>query len=226
MKRYLADKVENMRDIGGYETPFGMIPEKRFIRSCYVPPKITDAATFLCQLGVYTAIDLRTPRECAEAVTVFENHPNFNVRHFPFIAGAEVPQTTDEIAATYMEIAAETENIKNILTTIFNTDGGVVYYCYAGKDRTGVVTALVMLILGVSEDDIIADYVLSRDFLAQRLHEYSVAFNLDEKLITPQPRYMQEFLAAFKQKYGNIDKYLQQMNLSADMLRQQVFGHN
>ncbi len=224
MKRLFEDRVPNMRDIGGYATPHGAIPEGRFIRSNWLPELADEDLQYLRRLGIKTAVDLRTLEECVEDIAVFEKHVDFKVFHYPFVHGAEIPASTDEIPQTYLQIADETETIKEILTTIFNADGGAVYYCFAGKDRTGVVTALIMLTLGASEDDIVDDYTLSGVYLAEKLQEYSVVYNIDIDIFTPRPRYMREFLAGFKQKYGNIDSYLQQIGLSGEQMRRQVFG--
>lgn len=224
MKRYFEGRVDNMRDIGGYETPYGPIPYGRFIRSNWLPSLAPQDSDFLRGLGVKTVFDLRTPDECAEYITFFDKQPDFKVLHFPFKTGAGVPPSTDAIAPTYLQMAEEFDNIKAIIQAFEQAPGGVVYYCFAGKDRTGVVTALLMLILGVSAEDIVSDYMLTRTFLAARLHEWSKLYDIEEELIFPQPRFMREFLDLLQAKYGNIDNYLRQMNLSAEPLRKKNFN--
>lgn len=59
-----------------------------------------------------------------------------------------------------------------ILDTILNAKTNVMFFCTAGKDRTGVVSALLLKRLGASEDIIIDDYMKSKDNLKKMLNAY------------------------------------------------------
>ena len=54
--------------------------------------------------------------------------------------------------------------IKGVFKTIVNAPGGVLFHCTAGKDRTGVVSAILLTLVGVSDEDIVYDYAISREF--------------------------------------------------------------
>ncbi len=64
------------------------------------------------------------------------------------------PGSLEEVPVSYMEIASAA-CMKDVFKTIANASGGVLYHCTAGKDRTGVVSAILLSFLGVSEEDII-----------------------------------------------------------------------
>ena len=51
------------------------------------------------------------------------------------------------------------------MKVIANTDGGVIFHCTAGKDRTGIVAALMLLLAGVVEEDIMADYMTTYAYI-------------------------------------------------------------
>ena len=75
-------------------------------------------------------------------------------------------------------------------------EAGIIYYCNAGKDRTGVVTALIQMLFNVEEKDIIADYLLSSVYLDDFLQEYIRKSNCEnlKEIIIPKQEFMQKFI--------------------------------
>ena len=61
-----------------------------------------------------------------------------------------------------MEIACS-KKIKNILETIANQENGVIFFCSAGKDRIGVLTIIIFMICEVFENEIVKDYMISKE---------------------------------------------------------------
>lgn len=215
MIRYLEASIENMRDIGGYRVSYGNISYQKLIRS-NLPNKLSkDDVFFIKQLGVTSIIDLRTEEEYLHRVSDFENHSNFQLYHCPLNVGKDVPQSANDVPLSYLEILEDKENILKILTVFANEENGVLYFCNAGKDRTGVITALIMMILGADESDIIADYLLTKDYMKDILQAF---INQSERdigdIIIPQAEYMEKFLSGFKMKYGTITNYLQYIGFS------------
>lgn len=71
----------------------------------------------------------------------------------------------------------------------------VLYFCSAGKDRTGVVSALLLLRMQVDKKTIIEDYLQSADNLRELLQAYAAENPMiDIEVITPHASYMEEFL--------------------------------
>ena len=87
------------------------------------------------------------------------------------------------------------DNMNNIVNTILNADSNVMYFCNAGKDRTGVVTAIILFKLGYEKQYIINDYLLSAANLESELQLF-VDNNpdVDINVITPKAEYIEEFL--------------------------------
>ena len=98
-----------------------------------------------------------------------------------------------------------------------NSEGGVLYYCTAGKDRTGVISALLLLLAGASKSDILADYEISQEYLCNILK--LICENnkdIDINIVTPKAEHMEKFLDMFHKKYNTIEEYLFQIGLSND----------
>ena len=82
-----------------------------------------------------------------------------------------------------------------ILDTILNAKSNVMYFCTAGKDRTGVVSALILRRLGFSDDVIIDDYMKSKDNLMDMLTAYVKSHpEVDLEIIIPHRENMERLL--------------------------------
>jgi protein-tyrosine phosphatase len=95
-----------------------------------------------------------------------------------------------------------------------------VYYCAAGKDRTGMLTAVLLKALGVSDHDIVADYLLTEGLTLERLQERLRAQGKDLPLalIRPQPETMERFLCQFDRRFGSVERYLTECGVGSQTL--------
>ena len=85
--------------------------------------------------------------------------------------------------------------MKNIIDTIMNAESKVMYFCTAGKDRTGVVSALILKRLGFSDEVIIDDYMKSKDNLMDMLTAYvNIHPEVDIEIIIPHRDNMEQLL--------------------------------
>jgi protein-tyrosine phosphatase len=103
-------------------------------------------------------------------------------------------------------------------------DRGVVFHCTAGKDRTGVVAALLLDLCGVAGQDIIADYALTYDLMRphfdlMREKAQEAGFSIPEDLLRSDAVFMREFLDFLKETYGGAEPYLLRQGLSHRELR-------
>ena len=113
-----------------------------------------------------------------------------------------------------MEIACS-KNIKNILETIVNSEDGVLFHCSAGKDRTGVITAIIFMLCEVQENEIIKDYMLSRENLKNKFEKIkNDNKNIDINIIIPHESYIIDFFRMFHETFGDINKYMDYIGLS------------
>lgn len=211
----LLETTQNTRDLGGYQTCFG--GRTRFLSvlrsDIQKYPSAVDRR-FLLRRGITTIIDLRGTSDAAKAPSGFAGQADFSYTNIPIDEGSGVPPTPEAVPASYMAIAAAA-NISSVFRCIANAQTGVMINCTAGKDRTGVVSALLLLHVGVADADIIENYVLTREYGRERLALIHRNFpEIDLRIVTPCDWYMEEFLSLFRKKYGDTERYFREIGLT------------
>ena len=158
--------------------------DNRFIRSDY-PGKLTDKEVeWLYQNNITTVVDLREEKEYSEKPCRLEAEEGFTYYHLPVTGGGDAPASPDEVEASYLRMIDE--QMEKIIATIMNADSNCMYFCTAGKDRTGVVSAIILKKLGYSDRVIIDDYMETKDNLSELLNEYVTKHpEVDIKTIIP-----------------------------------------
>ena len=163
--------------------------DHRYIRtSC--PRQITpEEIAFLKENNILTVVDLREEIEYTQRPCPLENESGFTYYHMPVTGGDVYPVTYEETMAAYATMADARMN--EIVDTIMNAKTGVIYFCAAGKDRTGVVSATILKRLGYHEDYIVKDYMESKENLLA-LFEKIKKENPDKPIkgIIPNPDYI------------------------------------
>lgn len=169
----------------------------RLLRSdAPVAPTPEDVA-FLLAHCVTLLIDLRSEAERERKPCPLEGHPAFTYRHMPVTGGNAMPASPADVPRSYLRMVDG--QMARILQTIEAAESGVMFFCTAGKDRTGVVSALLQRKAGLPEEAIIADYVLSGENLRERLSAFAARHpEIDPVIYTPQPAYVEAFLAGLQ----------------------------
>lgn len=222
MRRFFIDKVENMRDIGGYTIGNKeIVREETIIRSNCITNLDDREIEELIQMNFTTIIDLRSNDEITNKKGIFVGNNKFNYYHVGIKGDGRLPNSKDAVLDSYIEMLEGKEKIKELFDILADTTSGVIYYCNAGKDRTGVVTACILKLLGVNEKDIIVDYLASGVFLKKMIIEFSNS--VKEKDIFPiiNPNYdtMDKLLKHIDNKYGSIEGYLKSCSISEENLK-------
>lgn len=191
MKNSILTSTQNTRVI---------LPDSlKYIRSD-VPNNLTKAETqYLLEQNITTIVDLReySERECKKCPLI--DNPNFTYHCLPVTGGNALPKSVDEVSKSY--IAMVDDRMREIVDVIMNATTNVLYFCNAGKDRTGVVSAIILHKMGYDENYIVADYLQSKRNLENMLMTFSEANpDVDINIITPQKRYMEEFLEWIRSK--------------------------
>ncbi|RKR90645.1 protein tyrosine/serine phosphatase [Micromonospora pisi] len=223
--------IFNFRDVGGYTGLDGRtVRWRRLYRSDSLHRIEEVDQSVFAELGIRTVIDLRRPHEVTrdgrvpayDGLTYLHIHPEHR-------EWDEVPYEEDLGVARYLanryRDLAETgaAGIAHAVGTIADEDTApVVVHCVAGKDRTGVVCALTLSLLGVSDADIAADYALSTE-ASERFRAW-ISTHLPTAAPLPRPFYsspaeaMMLFLTELRQQHGSTEEYL----LSAGLTRGQI----
>ncbi|MFG3088897.1 GNAT family N-acetyltransferase [Streptomyces antibioticus] len=224
MDRHLRfDALHNFRDLGGYPTRDGLRVRPGLLYRADSLGKLTpgtpDWARFRA-LGIRTVIDLRHPWEAESRGRIphdasFTYH-NLSIEHRPYDQAAQTADVDPGpyLAERFMEVAQDgTKEIAAALTLIAEEhDGGLVFHCASGKDRTGQMAALVLALLGVPDEVIVEDFSLTElatgAFLADwRARNGGRSPGWPSFARAPES-VMRLFLAAMRARYGSIESYV------------------
>lgn len=222
------DGVLNLRELGGYPTADGgETLLRRLLRSDDLDQLTPAAQGFLIDYGVRTVIDLRDEPERQAAPDVFASSTRVDYRHLPFFddEGNRVgpPTLAETKGARYLRwLDLYPDNIRQVFRGLAGVREGItLFHCAAGKDRTGLVAALMLALAGVPDDAIDADYAVSFELLrpatgllredAAQRGEDMVLF---ERRAACLPETMQEVLDGLRGRYGGAAGYLRRIGLT------------
>lgn len=219
MIRYLQNSIENMRDIGGYKNNEGGVVESGKLIRSNLPINLSNKdISIINKMGINTIIDLRSYEEIKTRKSIFEGNKDFNIYHIGMNIGKDIPEKEEFVSKSYIEMLTLQKEIKKIFEILSKSDR-IIYFCNAGKDRTGVITALILKLLGVSEKDIIDDYMYTKVFMKEILKKYANNNTKILNIITPKRIYMEKFLEEFENLYGSIEKYLSLIGIEENIIK-------
>jgi len=224
----------NFRDLGGYPTKSGSKLRwgQLFRADGLHHLSSADVRHLRDEVGLGDIIDLRSSQELAldgrglleEERIRFHHLPLFDVDRPPE-RERDVPQVSN-LAEHYLLMAEnEMEPIGRVIATHANTDSPAVYHNAAGNDRTGVISALILGLLGVADEIIVADYAATRDNLdaiVARLQASDGYQHVWEELppdtLHAEPETMVTLLAGVEARFGGLEGYAREAGLTEDEL--------
>lgn len=213
------EKIENLmniRDLGGHITFNGTKTKYGKIIRSDVPYNLTkEEIDKVLNLNIDTVIDFRTEAEIQKKPCVFNGMENINYYNIPMYGGDKMPESAELIAPGYFKMIEDKESIYKIMKIILNSKKGVLYHCTAGKDRTGVISALILSLVGVSKEDIAEDYYISWNNIRPLIDEI-LEKNPDFIIFENKKEYILDFLDMLYNKYGSVDKYLRSIGLTEE----------
>lgn len=171
----------------------------KYIRSD-VPIRVSEAEReWMLANDIVTIIDLRTEEERARKVCPLATDERFSYHCMPVTGGDIIPQSTDMVSKSYIKMVDAW--FQETIDFLLNAKSNVLYFCNAGKDRTGVVSAVLLHKFGMKEEDIVADYMKSKENLRAMLEAFAKQnSSVDIEIITPHEEYIKGFLAWYNQK--------------------------
>lgn len=225
----------NVRDLGGYLNAAGApIPWRHFLRADCLHRLEHGEAERMQFEGLRMVIDLRTAREVRDAPSRFEplrgvdwvNLPLFDALSPAALAEVEVPDGHPLLAMYITAIETRGPAICTILTRLAQVEAGTVMFnCTAGKDRTGIIAALLLGLAGTAPADIIEDYTLTAahipDLVAGFLSRARANGGDVESyatLLESPSEAMAGMLAHIDGKYGSVMGYFDDIAVPNDVL--------
>jgi protein-tyrosine phosphatase len=206
----------NFRDLGGYPTSGGVTAWGQLFRSDTLTGLTEDDVAVLAELGLSSVIDLRTPVELEHSGRGLLAHQPVGYSHLPLVqksgadqgAPAEAQENLVDRYLWYLEVGKESL-VEALLMVGDPGRRPLVFHCAAGKDRTGVLAALVLEILGVDRPTIVADYVLTAsrmDLIVSRMSEMpnarEVVAAIPQFLLRAEAETMEGFLERLDAQHG------------------------
>jgi len=221
MDRHVTfEKLHNFRDLGSYRTrDGGRVATGTIYRSDSLG-KLTggDWQKFL-GLGVRTVIDLRYPWEIESRGRVPESgrfhYVNLSIEHRPYDQATIDPGLDPWrfLADRFAEVLADgADEIRQVIEHLAVDPGPVVFHCTSGKDRTGLVAALTLTLLGVPRADVLADFALTERATERLVADWRAA-NPDREMLWPAygrapATILEHVFADVEARYGSVEEYL------------------
>lgn len=227
------DGLVNVRDLGGLRTADGRVLRSRQVIRCDNPKALTEQGQldFAEIVSPALIVDLRMQLEVhKEGYSIL--HDPVQVLNLPMVPQSGVTQeqidagAADNLVEDYMrQIDVNAPSIIEALRLIADpSNRPVVVHCTAGKDRTGIVVAMLLAILGVSDDHIVADYhvtsanmapILERIRAAQVFQDNGLA-HAPAWIFASEPETMRDFLGRMEAKYGSAEDWALSKGLDSE----------
>jgi protein tyrosine/serine phosphatase len=233
-RRIALERAFNFRDLGGYPAESGQTVRWGLVYRADGIHRIEGAdLARVAALGIRTVLDLRTRGELTDHGRVRTESMNATYHHLPLLEnvwerdllGAE-HDAVEFLAGRYVAMLdVGADSIVTALAAIADSDRlPLVFHCSAGKDRTGVLAAVLLSVLGVSDDDIAADYALSRAAMremaewvrTERPESYETMAAQPPAFLDAPPLAMRRFLALARGNYGSLTDYVVESGLGAE----------
>lgn len=221
-RRIALEGVSNFRDLGGYETTEGARVRWRTVyRSSTLCEATSEDVQRLLDLDLALVLDLRSDDELERTgISPLHDH-GVEHRHVPYRRNLRTSaerlamrSRTGPDLDYFAGIEDSMPAIGKVFAAIAEAGEGraVAFNCEGGKDRTGVTAALLLRTLGVPDEVIVEDYVLTREYLTmwRDLSDEELAergkqwdFELTRAMLDAAPRTMQSLLRGIDARYGS-----------------------
>ncbi len=231
MRRIAFEGCYNFRDLGGWRTTDGRaVRSGRLFRADSVHLMTAeDCARARDELGLRTLLDLRNELEIDATGVGLLADGGLSRRHLPLTSrdraavdsavrpAPSADRSPDRMVAEYLGILESSSDLIVGAVSALASDGALpaVFFCAAGKDRTGVLSAVVLGALGVRDEDVVADYVLTNDSITQIIERFaqnpaapSMYREFPPTHFAPYAETMERVLAEVGRAYGSFAGYL------------------
>jgi protein-tyrosine phosphatase len=225
----------NLRDFGGYATEDGhMVRRHRLYRSGSLAHLSESAVRAFGELGISLICDLRREDEREGEPTPEFGHAPHRLEIPIFPGSAErlrnmgdptrlsLAERIDAMVSINRELARDhAEDYARMFEALLaQADGAFLVHCSAGKDRTGFACALVLHALGVPEETVLEDYLLSNTTLdlegyvvPKLLARYGEGAALDKDTVRAlagvRPEYLRGAYDAIRAEFASVEHYLE-----------------
>lgn len=226
-RNLIPDGVSNLRDLGGYNTADmqHFVKHGMLYRSGILYYKEQEKMDFIKNLGLRQIVDFRMPEEAtgqyADPVIPGADHINISplaiegMRQFVKtlddllnLPGDRAVVAYQDVYNAYSTMMFGSTAYQEMFRLLLAGKTPLLYHCSAGKDRTGIASALILAALGVPRETIIYDYMLTNevraDFIKRRMAEFSQKSS-DEAVLEAMRFFISVNLNAIESTFAAID---------------------
>jgi protein-tyrosine phosphatase len=175
--------AKNFRDLGGYRTEDGRALRWGLLYRSDGLHRLTHAdLKALAALNLYTVVDFRSEHETAREpdrlplgmgirhvkIPILDHSTKiWRQSHAEFIKNIKSINPAHDMIKANMEFATKfTDEVKLFFREVLSAEGRpILFHCAVGKDHTGFIAAVLLLLLGVPREHVLKDYLLTNDFL-------------------------------------------------------------
>ena len=211
---------QNLRELGGYPSLCGGATALgRLLRSDGLQRLSRSDRQRLFGYGLRCVIDLRSEEEAHKSPDRFDDYPDVRCLHSPMFTllpseggGRREPDNLAELYVALLEDAQD--GFLGAMRGISRAGYGcVLFHCAAGKDQTGLVAMLLLMLAGVPEEIIIEDYCASCDnmavsFARQKLRMHAAGHSVNEALFRSSPADIEAAMEHLYARWGGAEGYL------------------
>jgi protein-tyrosine phosphatase len=232
------DGAHNTRELGGYTTTDGQTVKWGML---FRSDKLSDISDidkeYLQNLGIKRIVDFRSedeksedPDKIPEGINYVEMPIRVDGAMRTKIEAVLRGETDREVKSFLIDankefVTSYTDVYEGFLRGLINNGSPTLFHCTAGKDRAGFAAAITLIALGVSKEDVIADYMKTNTYTAERIEEVLGQIELmslyqtDAEVLRPLLGVEQEYIeTAFKtaeDKYGSLENFIREgLNIS------------
>ncbi len=234
LRRLCLKGTMNTRELGGFPIgKFNHTAYKAFLRSDDLSKVTEEDIECLKDYGLKTVIDLRNTDEIKLSESLFpemEGIKYFNVtltENYDFVSSQSFFSL--DMPQMYLEVAKNHAGLSRLFNTMAeNNEGIILFHCVAGKDRTGVVTCILLMLAGVSLLDIMADHQVSNTFLIPAMDSIRARYpDMPMHVNLSDPLWIKGAYDYITDNFGTARSYLQHINVSEkniDILYKKITG--
>ena len=231
-RRLIMDASPNFRDLGGLKTSDGRTVKWGKLFRCGDMGKLSERDLHaVAEAGITDVVDFRntteiqkSPDKYPASYTMNRIHANIGskdgkstgkfmqVLSDPNVTVADAENT---FAGFYPEIMLGAKDYQPMFDELLNNSGedALLFHCSAGKDRTGVGSALILSALNVPEETIVQEYYLSNRYTRNALSKGTFSGGMKPEIVQVlsgvEPKYILAAFKAVKEKYGSMNALLE-----------------
>ena len=240
----------NFRDLGGWRTNDGRSVRSGLLFRADSVHLMTDAdcARARDEIGLRTLLDLRNELEINATGVGLLADGGLSRRHLPLTSrdraavdsatrpAPSADRSPDTMVEQYLGILEASSDLIVDAASVLASDDALpaVFFCAAGKDRTGVLSAVILGALGVRDEDVVADYVLTSESIVPIIERFAENANAPAMYrdfppthFAPVAETMERVVEGVRERYGSFADYLLAKGLPKyrlDVLRRELAG--